>query len=347
MPVLTHQQQQHLRALRRSLNRAVTAIKGDGRVVMSTGWAYGRLFGHPRLNGPSEQPWPDDDDLHLLLAEPEAENPPYWHSHEELIPSGLRRAMDFFWPGPLVVGVRCPATGKKLRVACPWHPLMREMLARSGPCLWVPLTAEELAQLASRAGADSEAFNGDRALLWPDPEVTLQPTYLDAGTTPWRLMEAGFVEIEEIAARVDQPFLLSQERAFPHRALRSFAPQYRTVVLEASERGELPRLVEEFRGVVGPEWSLRIYLDEMVAHTHFPDDRAVRVYGEMRDPERVRRRLEAMLERQRRRSGKRILLIGVAELDASADSLKADLQKLADRWLTMASGEKVTIDEFV
>jgi hypothetical protein len=91
---------------------------------------------------------------------------------------------------------------------------------------------------------------------------------------------------------------------------------------------------------------LRVYLDESVAHNHFPDDRNVRVYGEMLDPERVRRRLEAMLERQRRRSGKRILLIGVSELDASADSLKADLEKLADRWLLVPEGGSVAIDEF-
>lgn len=344
--MLSQQQQQHLRTLRRSLNRAVTAIKGDGRVVMSTGWGVGRVFGHPRLSGASDRPWPEDDELYLLVPEPEPEAPPFWHSREDLVPAGLRRALDFFWPGPLVVGVRCPLTRRRLRVACPWHPLMREMLARSGPCLWVPLSDHELSQLASRAGADSEAFNGDRALLWPEPDVVLQPTYLDASTTPWRLMEAGFVETEELATRLDKPFLLSEERAFPRRTLRTFAPQYKTVVLEAAERADLPRLVEEFRGAVGPEWSLRIYLDESVAHTHFPDDRSVRVYGEMNDPERVRRRLEAMLERQRRRSGKRILLIGVAELDVSADSLKADLQKLSDRWLTVAPGDGLSVDEF-
>lgn len=344
--MLTQQQQQHLRTLRRSLNRAVTAIKADGRVVMSTGWGFGRVFGHPRLNGSSQHPWPDDEELYLLVPEPEADIPAFWHAREDLVPAGLRRALDFFWPGPLVVGLRCPDTRRRLRAACPWHPLMKEMLARSGPCLWVPLTPSESAQLASRAGADSEAFSGDRALLWPEPEVALQPTYLDASTTPWRLMEAGFVEVEELSARLDGPFLLSEERAFPRRALRTFAPQYKTVVVEAATRCELPRLVEEFRGAVGPEWSLRVYLDESVAHTHFPDDRSVRVYGEMSDPERVRRRLEAMLERQRRRSGKRILLIGVAELEASADSLKADLQKLADRWFTVGAGEALSVEEF-
>jgi hypothetical protein len=328
------------------MNKAVTAVKGDGRVVMSTGWGFGRAFGHPRLSGPSDSPWPDDDDLYLLFPEPEEGAVPLWHTHSELIPEGLMRSLDFFWPGPLVVGVRCPSTRRRLKAACPWHPLMREMLSRSGCCLWVPLTPEESRQLASRAGADSEAFNGDRALLWPDPEIPLLPTYLDASTRPWRMMEVGFVEVDELAARIQEPFLLSGERAFPQRSLRTFSPQYRTVVLEAASRAELPGLVEAFRNSVGLEWSLRVYLDETIAHNHFPEDRGVRVYGEMRDPERVRRRLEAMLERQRRRSGKRILLIGVAELDASADSLKADLLKLADRWLSIPPGETVTIDEF-
>lgn len=345
MAAPTQQHQQHLRTLRRSLNKAVTALKGDGRVVVGTGWGYGRAFGHPRLNGPSEQPWPEDDELYLLFPAPEESASPLWHENE-LIPRGVLRALDFFWPGPLTISVRCPATRRRLKVACPWHPLMMELLARNGCCLWTPLNPEESRQLASRARADSEAFLGDRALIWPDPETTLVPTYLDCGTTPWRLMEVGFIEVEELAARLEEPYLLSEERAFPRRALRTFQPQYKTVVLEAATRSELPALVQQFHERIGPEWSLRVYLDESVAFTHFPDDRRVRVYGEMNDPERVRRRLEAMLERQRRRSGKRVLLIGVAELDASADSLKADLVKMADHWLSIPSGGSVTTDEF-
>jgi hypothetical protein len=345
--VLTHQQQQHLRTLRRSLNRAVTALKGEGRVVLSTGWSFGRAFGHPRLSGPSDQPWPEAEDLYLLFPEAEApEAQGLWHQQPDLIPSGLLSAMDFFWPGPLVFGVRCPASKRKLKVACPWHPLMRELLARHGACLWVPLSQREAQALAGRRGSGAEEFEGDRALVWPEPVVPILPTYLDASTTPWRLMESGFVEVDELSAHIGEPFLLSEERAFPHRALRTFIPQYRTVVLEASSRAELPVLVERFREAVGPEWSLRVYLDEGTAHTHFPEDRGVRVYGEMRDPERVRRRLEAMLERQRRRSGKRILLIGVAELDAGADSLKADLLKMADRWMTIPKGGALDVDEF-
>jgi hypothetical protein len=220
------------------------------------------------------------------------------------------------------------------------------MLARNGCCLWLPLSAEEAMQLASRAEADSEAFMGDRALIWPEPDAPIVPTHLDASTVPWRLTQLGFIEVEELAARIEEPLLLSQDRAFPSRGLRTFVPQHKTIVLEASRRTDLPRLVTAFRESVGPEWSLRVYLDESVAHNHFPDDRNVRVYGEMLDPERVRRRLEAMLERQRRRSGKRILLIGVSELDASADSLKADLEKLADRWLLVPEGGSVAIDEF-
>lgn len=345
--MLSNQQQQHLRTLRRGLNRAVTALKGEGRVVMSAGWGYGRAFEHPRLAGDIVQPWPEDDELFLLFPEPEDGAEPLWRQRREWLPDGVERALDFFWPGPLVVTVRCPQTRKRLRLACPWHPLMKELLARNGPCLWVPLSGEESRIFAARSVGDTEAFQGDKALVWPEPELPLPLTHLDAATTPWRVLEAGFIEIDELAARLDQPFLLSEERAFPRRSLRAFEPQYRTVVLEAASRDEIPRLVERFREGIGPEWSLRVYLEESVAHQHFPEDRAVRIYGEMTDPERVRRRLEAMLERQRRRSGKRILLIAVAELDAAADSLKADLQKLADRWFIVPPGESVALDEFL
>lgn len=337
--------QQHLRTLRRSLNRAVTAIKSEGRVVLHTGWAYGRAFGHARLSGQADVPWPDEEELYLLFPEPE-EGQGLWHTYQHLIASELLLALDFFWPGPLVVEVRCSDTRRRLKLACPWHPLMKEMLSRNGPCLWSPLTKEESTSLALRGGAAAEVFGGEIALLWPEPEISLSPTYFDASTIPWRLTEVGFIEVEELASRISRPFLLSQERAFPRRSLRTFTPQYQTVVLEAASKEELPALVKQFQESLGVDWSLRIYLEESVAHTHFPDDRRTRVYGEMKDPERVRRRLEAMLERQRRRSGKRVLLIGVAELEPSADSLKSDLQKLADRWLTVPSGGTVQADEF-
>ncbi len=339
--------QQHLRTLRRGLNRAVTALKGEERIVMSAGWGYGRVFTHPRLLGESAQPWPEAEELYLLFPEPEEGGQPLWHQRPEWVADEIRSALDFFWPGPLVVSVRCPETRRRLFLACPWHPLIKELLARNGPCLWTPLDREESRQLASRQGSDSEAFAGEKALIWPEPELPLALTHLDVATTPWRLLQSGFVEPEELSSRLGRPFLLSDERAFPRRSLRAFAPQYRTVVLQAASREELPGLIERFREGIGPEWSLRIYLDEVLAHHHFPDDRAVRVYGEMNDPERVRRRLEAMLERQRRRSGKRILLIAVAQLDAAADSLKADLEKLADRWLTVPSGGSVSVEEFL
>lgn len=340
-------QQQHLRTLRRGLNRAVTALKADERIVMSAGWGYGRVFTHPRLGGASDQPWPEEEELYLLFPEPEEGAEPLWRGRPDLVPEQVLRALDFFWPGPLVVAVRCPDTRRRLFLVCPWHPLIRELLARNGPCLWTPLSPDEARQLASRAGGDAEAFGGEKTLIWPEPELPLPLTHLDVATTPWRLLGVGFIEAEELAARVDRPFLLSGESAFPRRSLRAFEPQYRTVVLQAASRDELPALVERLREGIGPEWSLRIYLEEVVAHRHFPDDRAVRVYGEMSDPERVRRRLEAMLERQRRRSGKRILLIAVAEFDAAADSLKADLQKLADRWMAVPAGGTVSAEEIL
>ena len=336
------QHQAHLRTLRRGLNRAVTDLKSGERLIVHTGWAHGRVFGSADRNHCSL-----DEPLYYLYPAPE-ESAPAWHGEESLLPEGLLDAADFFWPGPLVLSVRSRELGRILHLACPWHPLIRELLSRNGACFWTPLSeeAEHRLAVARQRGQEQDVFEGERALLWPEPEVALVPTRFDASTRPWRWMEAGFIDYDEFAPRIREPFILSADRAFPRRQLRSFVPANTTVVLQASDRTELPTLVEKFRQGIGPEWSLRIYLDECVAHAHFPDDRIVRVYGEMGDPERVRRRLEAMLERQRRRSGKRILLIGVAELPPAADSLKADLQKLADRWITVAAGEELELDEF-
>lgn len=338
-------QQQHLRTLRRSLNRAVTVLREGGQVVVPTGWGYGRAFTHPRLQG-GEEPWPEMEGLHLLFAPSEEGSEPPWRSWAEFGPPGLEKLLSLAWPGPLILEARCPQTRRALRCAAPWHPLMQELLARSGPCLWLPLTTEEMARLSHPGPADAEPFSPARTLRWPEVDVHLQPTVLDVRSRPWRLLREGFLEYEEIVARLEEPVILSEERAFPRRALRTFRPQHRTVVLEAARKEELPQLVERFRELTSLEWSLRVYLEETIAHRHFPDDRYVRVYGEMSDPERVRRRLEAMLERQRRRSGKRILLIGVAELESSAESLKADLRKLADRWIVVESGESFVLEEF-
>ncbi len=342
------QQQQHLRTLRRSLNRAVTTLKGDGAVIVNIGWSFGRAFGIPKLAPELGLEWPEEiGDLHLFFPSLEdGAEAAVWKDWGGLIPEELMKALDFFWPGPLVVQVRCSRTRRRLKIGCPWHPLMKELLARHGCVFWTPFSVDEEREFHGRGG-DLEKFGKERVLVWPENDAILPITLLDAATSPWRLMERGFVEADELIARIPRPVLLSDDRAFPRRPLRTFQPQHRTVVLEAAAKEDLPRLVEEFRTQLGPEWAVRIYLDEWVAHNHFPDDRGVRVYGEMSDPERVRRRLEAMLERQRRRSGKRVLLIGIAELDGSADSLKADLEKLAQYWFSVAKDEALELDELL
>lgn len=342
------QQQQHLRTLRRSLNRAVTTLKGDDSIIVNVGWGVGRVFGNPKLRPELGLEWPEEsEDLHLLFPSPEGDvETAVWRDWGDLIPEELRKSLDFFWPGPLVVQVRCPRTRRRVKICCPWHPLMKELLSRHGCVFWSPMGAPEERDFHERGG-DLERFGRERVLVWPEREVVLAISLLDTGTSPWRLMERGFVEADELFARIPRPVLLSDDRAFPARPLRTFQPQHRTVILEAAAKDDLPRLVEEFRAQLGPEWAVRIYLDESVAHKHFPDDRGVRVYGEMSDPERVRRRLEAMLERQRRRSGKRVLLIGIAELDGSADSLKTDLEKLAQYWFTIGKGEALELNEFL
>ena len=95
--MLEAQKQQHLRTLRRALNRAVTSFKEDGKVVCSLGWGFGRLFHHPWIDqkGQGESLLPQGDDLFLLLP-PEAEQ---WEDFLHLIPEGARKAVLFFLAG--------------------------------------------------------------------------------------------------------------------------------------------------------------------------------------------------------------------------------------------------------
>lgn len=343
---MSQHQQQHLRGLRRGVNKAVTTLKEGRRLLVHSGWGHGRAVALP---GEKQELSPSlcQRDLFFFYPSPVLPSAPLWRAEESLLPEALQAAADFFWPGPLAMTVRWPGSRVKVHLACPWHPLLAELLARHGPCLWSPLSAEEERRLEElRRKREVDTFEGDAALIWPDREVALPLTRLDASTRPWRWTESGFVEHDELLSRISEPLILSAERAFPVRRLQVYVPGYKTVVVEAVERDELPDLVKRFREKVGPEWSIRVYLDEATAHAHFPDDRSVRVYGEMGDPERVRRRLEAMLERQRRRSGKRILLIAVSTLPPAADSLKSDLQKLADRWIVVPRGGGFEFDDF-
>lgn len=327
----------HLRTLKRALNRAITAVKGGDRLVVESGWGLGFLsLGSAATTerAPRYRLYPSKD--------APSERCPAWHDPAELIDVALFSALDFFWPGPLTVGVM--REKERVRLACPWHPLASELLSRLGPCWWEPLSAKDELALSSASDLASAVIAGARVLNWPGLEPRLPLTHLDAGSFPWRLMETGFVEADELALRLPHPFVLSTEKAFPVRAFTRFEPEHRVVVLEAASSEELPGLVEAFRSKVGPDWAIRIYLDEDLAYQHFPEDRRVRVYGELSDPERVRRRLEAMLERQRRRPGKRVLVVGLAGLTKEAESLKTDLQKLADDWMVIKPGGELTVD---
>lgn len=327
-------QQQHLRTLRKSLNRAVGSLKNGESVVISSGWRYGRAFLHDWLKDASLD-LPQEEELYLLFPSPGEDGELAWHQHPAVSES-LRSALDFFWPGPLLVTVRLPENRQKLTLGCPWPPLISELLLRNGPVFWSPLADEQERYVRERRDLP-DAEESRRLLLWPDEETLLAPTLLDASTVPWRLMMSGFVEPEELKARLSQPFLLSQDRAFPRRPLRTFQPQHHTVVLEAPDRESLIEAIGKVReDVLLADMALRIYVDEEIAHNHFPDVREVLVYGEMADPERVRRRLEAMLERQRRRGGKRLFVIAVSDLTPAADSLKKDLEKMCDSWISAA-----------
>lgn len=341
MPNLNSQQQQHLRSLRKTVNRSVTSLKNGDDVVISTGWSYGRAFAHDWTTDPTQSP-PERRQLHCLFPEAPEEGEPAWHNHPA-VPQELLPALDFFWPGPLVVAVRSPETRAKIVLACPWRPLICELLSRHGAVLWEPLEEEEERYVRERR--DMPGSSGDRLLLWPEEETLITPTFLDASTVPWRLMEQGFVGVDELRARISTPFLLSEDRAFPRRALRTFQPQHKTVVLEAATQEILIEAINKIRQDVAADVALRIYVDEAVAHNHFPDERAILVYGEMSDPERVRRRLEAMLERQRRRGGKRMFVIAISELTSAADSLKKDLEKMSDNWVSVEEVEKLAFHD--
>ena len=347
--MLEAQKQQHLRTLRRNINRAVTSLKEDVAVVCHSGWAYGSVRSHPWLDGGGlgTISAPEGAEWFLLLPPPDANEHRGWLDR---LPSELVAAAEFFWPGPFVVRIKL-ATGTKeapsfvkMRVACPWHPLMKELLARHGPLFWQPLTAQQTLHLEQGNDVLDQDGQRFRVLLWPDKEATVSPTLLDVSSRPWRLMKQGFIEFDELKARIAEPIVLSEDRAFPSRGVRKYVPEGKTIIVEAGDMTLLPEAIQSLRSQVPADSFVRIYLDEQIAHNHFPDDREVRVYGELSDPERVRRRLQAMLERQNRRFGKRILLIGVVGLDAAGESFRADLEKLSDGWLKVEPGKELRLD---
>lgn len=342
--MLEAQIQQHLRTLRRALNRAVTSLKEGGRVVCHTGWGYGVLWWEPWLETGVPPAEVSSSEPTLLLPPPECDGFEEWLDR---VPESARGAVRFFWPGPLFVRTRFDsgegeAEPWRASVACPWHPLAKELLSRAGALLWEPVSAEVAQQL--REGMEPKEGGSFRYLIWPDAESCLELTVLDLSTRPWRLMEQGFVEGDELLARIHDPVVLSEDRAFPKRAIRTYVPEGKTIIIEASDRELLPEAVQTLRGQVPPDAWVRIYLDTQVAHSHFPDDREVRVYGELTDPERARRRLQAMLERQRRRLGKRVLLIGVADMGPGTESFRSELVKLSDGWLVVEKDTELVLE---
>lgn len=196
---MSQRQQQHLRGLRRGVNKAVITLKEGRRLLVHSGWGHGHAVALPgeKQGLPSSL---GQQDLFYFYPSPAASSLPLWRAEGSLLPEELRAAADFFWPGPLAMAVRWPGTRLKIQLACPWHPLIAELLARHGPCLWSPLTAEQEQRLDElRRKREVTSFEGDAALLWPDRQVALPLTRLDATTRPWRQTESGFVEHAELA----------------------------------------------------------------------------------------------------------------------------------------------------
>ncbi|MFA5505085.1 MAG: hypothetical protein WC314_09820 [Vulcanimicrobiota bacterium] len=339
--MLEAQKQQHLRTMRRSLNRAVTSLKEGSDVVCHSGWGYGRVFTHPwvEAKGKSEESLPEEE-VTLLLPPSQPEELAEWSA---ILPPGVLPALAFFWPGPLLVRVRVPGGVRRLTVGCPWHPVMQELLERNGAALFQDLTGESKQHVEEGRELSGSDYESARLLRWPEEETPLEPSLLDLGTRPWRLLQQAFVKADELFPYLNEPVILSHERAFPERAIRTYVPEGSTLIVEADEAEQLPEAVRELRAQVPPDTFVRIYLDEQIAHTHFPDDREVRVYGELSDMERVRRRLQAMLERQNRRLGKRVLLIGVSNLGPGSESFQADLRKFSHGWLKVEDGVRLEL----
>lgn len=313
-------------------------------MVCHSGSGFGIFWWEPWLGAGEAPPTGFEGEPTVALPPPESEEFERWLAR---FPSGARDAARFFWPGPLALRARFHFADTtppwKATAVCPWHPLAMELLSRSGALLWEPVS-QALEEELARTAEPKETGEQLRYLLWPEPESKLELTVLDLSTRPWRLMSQGFIEGDEVIARIEEPVVLSEERAFPKRPIRTYVPEGKTIIVEASQHEALPAAIQALRQQVPPDAWVRIYLDTQVAHNHFPDDREVRVYGELSDPERARRRLQAMLERQRRRLGKRVLLIGVAEMGAGAESFQADLEKLADRWLKVEEGKEPVLE---
>ena len=343
--------QQHLSTFRRSLDKAKELLRSGGDVVVNSGWGHGRAFLDSAGKCDKAPGLPNRENLHLFFSsfkDGREEQP--WHGlasggSKALLCEELLRLLNFFWPGPFLVRVRIPGTRQSLTLGCPTHPFSEELLSELGTFYWVPVNPDEEGMLAEKRDLPEPEGTKQLTLLWPEEEHHLAPTVIDARTRPWRLTEVGFISSEELSEHSQETFILSADRASPARALRTFVPQHRTVVLEATAEGTLAEAVAVLREKIPPDSSIRIYLDETTAHAHFPDDREVRVYGEIGDPERVRRRLQAMLERQRRILGKRVFLIAVPPLGSGAESLRADLEKVSDRWLVLRAGEELEVDE--
>lgn len=343
--------QQHIRSQRRSLDLARELIRAGGDVVVNSGWGHGRAFLDSARSQGTSSGLPECENLHLFFSsfkDGRSEQP--WHSlasggSKALLCEELLGLADFFWPGPLLIRVRIPGTPRGLTLGCPIHPYSEELLSELGTFYWVPVTPDEEAKLAEKQDLPSSEDSRQMTLHWPEEEHFLEPTVLDARNRPWRLTDVGFIGPAELSLRTSELCILSDDRASPRRALRTFTPEHRTVVLEVTEENMLAESVTILRNKVSPNCSIRIYLDEKTAHTHFPDDREVRVYGEVGDPERVRRRLQAMLERQRRILGRRLFLIAVPPLGEGTESLRADLEKLSDRWIALNALDELDFDE--
>ncbi len=327
----TKAQQQQLRTLRRAINRAVTALRDGDSVWLNAGRRSGEVFRHPWLNpGENSSPPEDLERLHLLFPGPTDEQPEFpWTTYSQYYPKSLEPVLNFFWPGPFALQVAVPKRAGRLCLSCPRHPLLAELLSRHGPLFWRPM--------------DTIEKNGrgpaGHVLHWEEPHYSIPETVMDVGSRPWRFTKIGYLSPDELLSKAEEPepTILSEDRASPRRKVRTFRPAHRTVILEVAMADQLSSLWEKIRGAIGQEVALRLYVDAATAHEHYPDHPAVKVFGELEHPERVRRRLEAMLERQKQLGGKRLMVVAVPPITDAFEALKSDLLTLSPFWFKLTT----------
>jgi tRNA threonylcarbamoyl adenosine modification protein (Sua5/YciO/YrdC/YwlC family) len=118
-----------------------------------------------------------------------------------------RRLANEYWPGPLSIvatarrrGLAVPRAGTTLSTRIPNHPLLLELLRRTGPL--ASTSANRHADPAATNAAEADATLGDEvaAVLDGGPAGGLASTIIDCSRTPPRVLREGPIAASELLA---------------------------------------------------------------------------------------------------------------------------------------------------